>query len=97
MAPFWVATIPIGFLNLYYPRFLAVYLTIKKGVTLDNVNPRDQVEGPEVLQKDPSGYVIGSVGEDFLLSCKSVSRVCVVSMVVGLKSMGNVVRVSGSW
>lgn len=51
----WILSVPIGFVNLLYPRILALVLCEKSGVKLDNANPRQQVEGKEVAMKDADG------------------------------------------
>lgn len=58
MSTFWVMTVPIGFINIMLPRFYAAYQTIKSGVVPDNVNPRQQLEGNDLIQKDPDGYEV---------------------------------------
>lgn len=42
-------------MNLMYPRIIALFLTIKSGVKLDNVAPREQIQGKEVAMRDPDG------------------------------------------
>lgn len=53
--PFWVLSFPLGFINVYWPRFYCAYLTSKAGVEVDNANPRRQQEGTEVEAKDLDG------------------------------------------
>lgn len=54
--PIWIFSAPLGYVNLLYPRLLALYLTVSSGVKFDNTNPRLQVEGKEVAMKDTDGY-----------------------------------------
>ncbi|CAM9986877.1 unnamed protein product, partial [Ascophyllum nodosum] len=55
--PFWVLSIPLGFLNVLWPRFYSVYLIYKAGVEIDLANPRTQTEGNEVSSKDTDGRI----------------------------------------
>ena len=55
LPPIWILSIPFGFVNLFYPRVLALFLMEKSGLKLDNANPRHQVEGKEVAMKDTDG------------------------------------------
>lgn len=55
LPPIWILSIPAGFINLLYPRVLALVFTAQSGVPLDNVNPRRQVESKEVAMKDIDG------------------------------------------
>lgn len=52
--PIWFLSLPLGFINLMYPRFLAGGLAARL-VDLDNVNPRDQLQGSELAMKDTDG------------------------------------------
>lgn len=53
--PVWALSIPLGVVNLLYPRLVALYLQVRSGVALDNTMPRNQVESKEVAMKDPDG------------------------------------------
>lgn len=59
--PVWFLSLPLGFINTLYPRFVAALLAARI-VTLDNVNPRDQLQGSELAMKDTDGYVRRALG-----------------------------------
>ena len=53
--PFWILSVPLGFINVMWPRFVSLFYTAKAGSELDPSNPRQQVEGSEVATKDAGG------------------------------------------
>eukprot|EP00904_Undaria_pinnatifida_P007226 jgi/Undpi1/3633/HiC_scaffold_16.g07003.m1 len=55
--PIWILSVPLGYVNVMWPRFLSVFLTARAGIELDPTNPRKQVEGGEVASKDDGGYI----------------------------------------
>lgn len=53
--PVWILSVPLGFFNVIWPRFVSLALTSRTGVEVDNANPRKQIEGSEVATKDTGG------------------------------------------
>lgn len=53
--PLWIVSVPLGYVNVFWPRFFAAFLTVRTGIELDASNPRKQVEGDELATKDANG------------------------------------------
>ena len=53
--PFWVLSFPLGFINVYWPRFYCAYLTAKRALKSITPTHGDNRKGPKSKQKISTG------------------------------------------